>query len=194
MADEQKRWWALDAGTVTGVLALVFSLYSIMIANRQYSDTESTALINQTYATYEEINGKRLETFEIGHLVCTAEQYPRVVDLVRKATSDQAPAERAQAQLREGAMAMYLFAQFEQTLYLHQKAVELDEPERVAFSQATLDYFTETLLRNPRLVYLWSPQGENLRSHYDPIAQRYWDAKVGPRRPKMDPVGPFGST
>ena len=194
MQDETPRWWKrLDGGTVTGVLALIFSLYSIVIANRQYSDSESTALINETYATYQDINTKRLEMSEISHLVCSPAEYARVVATVRQATAAYQPAERAQAELRETAMAMYLFAQFEQTLYLHRKAAELGETQRAAFSQETLDYFTAVLLRNPRLAWLWSPSGGNLREHFEPMAQKYWDENVAAQRPKMDAVGPFGA-
>ncbi|HYR28487.1 MAG TPA: hypothetical protein VEU30_08480 [Thermoanaerobaculia bacterium] len=192
MEAEKSPWWTkLDAGTITGVLALIFSMYSIVVANRQYSDSEGTALINQTYATYEDINAKRREMVEISHLVCTPEQYPRVQALVRAAAASMDASQRAEAQLRESAMAMFLFAQFEQTLYLHQKAVELGESERVTFTEGTLDYFTGTLLRNPRLVHMWSPSGDNLRAYHDPMAQKYWDAKVGPAKPRADAVGPF---
>lgn len=187
----EKRWWQLDAGTITGVLALIFSIYSIVVTNRQHEDSEGSALINETYATYQGINARRMDMVEISHLVCGAPEYPKVVALVREATSAATPAERAQMKLREGAMAMYLFSQFEQTVYLHQAAVEMDEKERVNFSKATLEYFTGTLFRNPRLVYLWSPNGANLRQHYDPVAQQYWDQTVGKAQPAMDANGPF---
>jgi hypothetical protein len=193
MESETKRWWQLDAGMVTGVLALIFSLYSIVVANRQFADTEGSALINETYATYQGINARRMDTVEISHLVCGDREYPAVVALVREATSAATPAERAQMKLREQAMAMYLFAQFEQTVYLHQAAVAIDEQERIAFSKGTLDYFTGTLFRNPRLAHLWSEGGANLRRHYDAVAQRYWDEHVGKQPPATDAAGPFGS-
>src|SRR5215212_2825173 len=150
---EKSRWWQLDLGTVTGVLALIFSIYSIVLTNEQHADSEGSALINETYATYQAINGQRMDMVDISHLVCTSEEYPRVMALVREATSALTPAERAQAKLREGAMAMYLFAQFEQTLYLHDNALKIGAKERERFSGDTLEYFTGTLLRNPRLVY-----------------------------------------
>ena len=191
MADEKAPWWKPDAGTITGVLALVFSVYSIVLTNQQYSDSEGTALINETYATYHALHARRMDTVEISHIVCSPEEYPRVVALVREAASDASAADRARMQLRENAMAQDLFAQFEQTIYLHHNAVALGEKERARFLQDTLDYFSNVLLRNPRLVWMWSPGGGNLRSHYELFAQKYWDDTVGRKNPKMDAKGPF---
>ncbi len=192
MEGEKNRWW-MDVGAVTGVLALIFSLYSIHIANQQHADSEGTALINETYATYHEISAKRMETIEISHLVCSPERYPTAVERVKRATAGFSPDQRAEALLREDAMAQYLFAQFEQTVYLHRNAMELGDTERIRFSQDTLDYFTDTLLRNPRLVHFWSASGENMRVYYVPICQKYWDEKVRPHVTKVDATGPFGS-
>ena len=190
MEAEAKRWWQFDVGTVTGVLALIFSMYSVVVANRQHADTEGTTLINEMYSTYLDISTKRMDSPAINHIVCEPQQYSRVVALVREATSGLGPDARAQERLRESAMAMYVFAQFEQALYLHQNAIEAGDTARVRFTQATLDYFSKTLLPNPRLVHFWSKEGENMRIYHDAIAQTYWDRYVRPvGRP--DHVGPF---
>lgn len=66
------------------------------------------------------------------------------------------------------------------------------EPARrlLDFLDDVLAYFTERLLLNPRLLWLWSAEGGNMRADFEPPTRAYYDAHVSSGT-QVDELGPF---
>ena len=181
---------------VTSSLALVVSVASAYYSYQFHRDSTGTQVIAEAYATYYDINNKQAENVDVGHIFVPAEDYARTATLVSRAVGDASPMEVARYQLKEKAMAEYMFTVFEQTIYQHDHAVSVGDGKRAAFLQTVLEYFTGRVLRNPRLLYYWSPAGGNLAHYLEAPTRAYYDRWVlndpdNPLRFKPDTIGPY---
>lgn len=90
------------------------------------------------------------------------------------------------------AVAIALLQIFEESVYQHEHAQRLRDRGRAAFLDDVLAYFTERLLLNPRLLYLWSPRGGNIRADFEPPTRAYYEAHVQiPAEARIDERPPW---
>ena len=133
----------------------------------------------------------------MGHLVVMPDRYEVVERLVSRSAAGSTDAERAALLIRERFIANYIFTLFEYALYQRSRASWFS-PEKRAFSEEVLNYFTSRVLRNPRLLWYWSSQGGGLSTYYEISTRQYYDDRVlhnsaDPLQQRPDPLGPFGS-
>ena len=93
-------------------------------------------------------------------------------------------------------MADYLFNEFEQSFYQINRARSLFDTRSRKFYGEVLDFFTHSLLRNPRLLYYWSQDGGQLCFNYEPSTIAFYEANVlnnhlFPLKFEPDLIGPF---
>lgn len=68
---------------------------------------------------------------------------------------------------------------------------------RERFLQEVLDYLTGRLLRNPRLLYLWSKSGGNLQVFFEELTRKHYNDHILKDLGEgisgnVDAAGPFG--
>ena len=79
--------------------------------------------------------------------------------------------------LKERAISMLIFQSFENIYYKYLNLND-DDLVRKQFLEDVLNYITQVLLRNPRLLFLWSVNGGNLCSFFEESTREYYDLKV----------------
>ncbi len=133
---------------------------------------------------------------ETTHIFGLPDSYDSAYAQVRESESGIGAAQRSLLVIKERAMADYIFALFEYTLYDFQSASKFGNQERALFEKDVLDYFTGKPLRNPRLLWYWDERGGKLSSEYEAKTRQYYadHALHDPQAPlieKSDPKGPL---
>ena len=91
---------------------------------------------------------------------------------------------------------MMHFITYEEVYYHYSLATESGDETRRAIVGDILAYYTKGVLRNPRVLWLASPEGAGLASHLNPPSLAYYEAGVledeaSPLTHAADPVGLF---
>ena len=86
--------------------------------------------------------------------------------------------EKAETFLMERAMANLIFTNFEHHLKQWLLAIELDDESRQRVLKEEIDFYAEVLMRNPRLLWYWSPEGGGWISGADPSTVAWFQERV----------------
>lgn len=180
---------------VISAIALIVSAYSAIVDLDTHRDELGANTISDVYAEYRSGFDVLAEWPEVSHLYEVLD-YPGIKDEVMLAASEATSAERAQLRLRERAVAFSIFVSFERVLFLHIQASAVGDTERAAFLHKNLDYYTERLLTNPRLRWLWSPLGGAVYQQMETESIDYYNRTVNQGSTdappeEMDESGPF---
>jgi hypothetical protein len=140
----------------------------------------------------------QLNTPEAMHVFVLPNVYYKVACDVKRAVIESQPADMARFRLKERAMADYIFSIYEYTVldYLAAQSF-MGDSRRAKLDEETLTYFTEDLLRNPRLLWYWNPTGGRLAAEYrhETVGHYKDHVLMNPNKPlteKTDSVGPLG--
>jgi hypothetical protein len=183
------------AGSFQGamaVLALSASFLSLMISvlvNRQSSSSES---IDDQYQMFVDLVELGIREPSINHLLSMSDNYASVECDVSHQLGQMSPGPAATYRLKERAVANYIFTIFERSLY--QKSRTHAWPNRLLYSDAdrfnaeVIAYFTGRVLRNPRLLWYWSPEGGRLSTYYERSTIDYYNSHVlsDPTQPLLE--------
>lgn len=173
-----------------GVLSV--SAISLLISNRLYTDQSKQAVVEKQYDAFKALGKIRLEYPELSHLFELEGDYYKMLELVKLACLDMSKAELSKLKLQEHSVSMFIFSAFEHTLYQKQTALDHKQDYRVKFLIEVLEYLTQRLLRNPRLLYMWSENGGNLKKYFESKTISYYETKVlHLNHIKVDLHGPF---
>ena len=146
-------------------------------------------MIDGIYALCQNLHARLLTDWRLGHLFCiTPAVYYETRDRIAEASKNE---NRAELIAKERLFVTQLFISYEQAYYQWRRSSVL-LPRRRAFLRDMLRYFTERLLRNPRLLaYLESdPSGRSLHLERESTAFLLRQIRLQPRI-DPDPVGPF---
>ncbi|MDH3727382.1 MAG: hypothetical protein OER77_07605 [Myxococcales bacterium] len=184
------NWDAIGAlGEVIGATAVVVTL--VYLARqvrhaseeagqlaRQHEDERTADLVQTLYAKVQETAALKLEHWNLSHVLELPETYAEVRDRIRIAVADASDSERVALLEAEKTIAAMQLIQFEETHYHYSLAVRAGNETREAIVGEILAYYTMGALRNPRLLWLASPEGGNLASHLNATSLAYYEATV----------------
>ena len=176
--------------------AFAMSAYSVFIVVRQHED-ERTAEYTQTlFERVQETYVLKLEHWELGHIFEMPEDYEKTRDRLRLAVKDRSEAERIKLIESEKSIAAIHYITFEELFYNLALAKQSGDRTRQKIVEETMEYYTNGVLRNPRVLWLSSPDGGNLASHLNPDSYAYYREGVleneeFPLTVQPDPYGLF---
>lgn len=205
------NWDAIGAlGEVIGATAVVVTL--VYLARqvrhaseeagqlaRQHEDERTADLVQTLYAKVQETAALKLKHWNLSHALELPDSYAAVRDQIRIAVADVSDSERIALLEAEKTIAALQLIQFEETYYHYSLAVRAGNETREAIVGEILAYYTMGALRNPRVLWLASPEGGDLASHLNETSRAYYEAKVlendaEPLAYPPDPVGVFVPT
>lgn len=181
---------------VLSIGAFAMSAYSVFIVVRQHEDERTAEFAQTLYERVQENNVLKLEYWEIGHLFEMPEDYERTRNRLRLAVKDKSEAERIKLIESEKAIASMHLITFEELFYNLSLAIQSGDRTRQQIVKETIGYYTNGVLRNPRVLWLSSADGENIASHLNPDAYAFYREGVlenekFPLTIQPDPYGLF---
>lgn len=183
---------------ILSILALLLSYVNYSLLKSVENNTLRSNLIDKSYDVFNELGILRLENPLFSHLLETAENYyniSRAINQISRSSDKEILLEQF---LKERALAMLIFNSFESTFYKYHNLKKGDNI-RKGFLLDVLNFFTDVLLRNPRLIFFWNEKGERLCMLFEKDTREYYDKKVTyyyvshgiDITSKMDIKGPF---
>lgn len=192
MSDESLNVVYQAITAVVALAAFVLSLVSLWLWYKTQKSSSKMDAINQAFDAFIELSNRRLEHWEVSHLFEVPETYDRVKERLHRCCSEAGFGRRDEFLIKERACAVSIFTLYEMVLYKWGVAKQYRENHCEEFLKEVLDYLTGRLLKNPRLVYLWSEEGENLQVFFERETKRYYKERVleGQDKLPMDVTGP----
>ena len=186
----------IEVTTIIDILALTISIISLYQSSSYQKDSSGTDMIKNQYATYHELSRLEVENPQLSHVFAAPSWYGRAVKSVVTSVGPLDEKRGEELLLKERAIARVIFTHYESLFYQWRHASRMGDTERVAFLGEALDYYTDGVLRNPRLLYLWSENGASLEIDFERETREHYNAHVlhDPSRPlkeQPDDVGPF---
>lgn len=160
-------------------LALVVAIWAARLSLKAEREAVNHGSVSDIFGEFRRLTELRLANWQHTHILEPPENYESTKELVRDAVGSLSDGERARYQLQERAVALAIFQLFEQVLYQRSEAERVGDQPRKDFLQDVADYMTGRLFRNPRLLYLWSEAGGNLRADFEPSTREYYERGVG---------------
>jgi hypothetical protein len=184
---------------IPAALAVVVSLYSLHISRRSERQSREHDTVTSYYDEFDELAQLRMEYWNASHLLELPENYAQSKRHLTLALGPLTEPACYELLLRERTIASRVFTLFEQTCYYREQAVKQQDHERCEFLDAVLDYFTGRLLANPRLRWLWCPEGGNLCAYFEEGTIKTYRCSVsdasglskGDGVDQVDEVGPY---
>ena len=178
----------LEYGTfLTAVIAIIISSISLVSDPKRHSENLTSETIRDVYDEFLHMTDLQAEYPLHSHLFCLREDYEKIVSMVKLDSNVIDP----KNELIERSLSNRIMTQFEQSYYLWVQAEDNKDEARAAFMKEVLNYYTQRLLRNPRLLWYWDEEGGNLQSLYEQTTKSYYDSLVQPEKYPADSVGPF---
>jgi hypothetical protein len=183
-------------GNMLSVISLLLSIgtatYAV-IAARKVSHREVTAaVIADFYSSMRSLTEIQLQEWRLAHLFEVADNYKSVVASLRRVAPPAGDVEAVELQLKERAAALTVFGLYEHVVYQFNEATRAGDHLRTVFLNDAACYFTERLLRNPRLMYLWSRNGGNLECEFEAETRAHYRSKIEVSSGAWDEIGPYG--
>jgi len=181
---------------VLSISAFAMSAYSVFIVVRQHEDERTAEFAQTLYERVQENYVLKLEHWELGHIFEMPEDYEKTRDRLRLAVRDRSEVERIKLIESEKSIASMHLITFEELFYNLSLAIQSGDRTRQKIVEETIGYYTNGVLRNPRVLWLSSPDGANIASHLNPDAYVYYREGVlengkYPLTVQPDPYGLF---
>jgi len=186
----------IEASTIMSMLALAMSMISLYLSSSYQKDSSGTDMIKSQYATYYELGRLEVENPQLSHIFAMPNWYDRASRSVAALVGPLDEKKREELILKERAFARIIFTHYEDLFFQWRHASRMGDTERVVFLGEALDYYTSRVLRNPRLLYLWSEKGANLGIDFEDETREHYNAHVLhdpalPLKETPDRAGPF---
>ena len=184
------NWEAIGAsGELIGAAVVVITLVYLARQVRhgseqtaqlasQHEDERTADLVQTLYAKVQETLRHKLDHWNLSHVLELPDTYVQVRDRIRLAVSELSAAERIALLETEKTLAAMQLVQFEETYYHYELAVRAGNETRKEIVGEILAYYTMGVLRNPRNLWLASPEGGDLASHLNATSLAYYQATV----------------
>jgi hypothetical protein len=196
LVEEEKRVsfprLTLDHGSILlSLIAVVLSLVGIYRSRGEHHDSLSTQTIREAYSDFIIFEDIRTQYPLQSHIFETKSNYWRFQNIVKEAVTAKSNQELITLKLQEAAIAERIFVMFEHCLYQRNHAKKIGDFHRQEFLEEELNYYTKRLLCNPRLVWYWSPKGENFCEHSEQVTNDYYNQNIEFGKIGCDSVGPY---
>ena len=194
---QQTKAGRISPALVLSVVALLVSILSTYLSWFSGRDTAKSQAIREAYGTFLELNRLQLSNWQQSHLFAMPEHYQHVRAQVVASIEPVSEQQRMELLLKERAIADFIFTLYEENRYLRQQAEVAGDQARARFLSEVENYLIGRALRNPRLLYYWSPEGAGLFASFEVATQEHYKNNVllDPKSPLQympDPHGPFG--
>jgi hypothetical protein len=177
---------------IAALLSIPLSILAVVLGLRVQRYALQSATIRDWYSSMNELSNLRITVWQISHLIELPDSYWREVARLKSAFASLSLEELKKYEILERAVAVRIFEIFEQTIYELRLASGTKDRKKVEFLGEVKQYLTGRLLRNPRLLYLWSPSGGDLGTYFEPYTHEVYDREVASDpRTGLDPVGPY---
>lgn len=186
--------------TVLSIVAVTVSVasssVSIVASYLNYSSQQDNAgreIVKSQYDIYYKISQLEIDHWQMGHLFALPGRYEELSGQVRGAVAGFDEVKKTEFRMRERAVARVIFTHYEQTLIERDEARKSEFEARATLLEDDLRYYTDKVLPNPRLRYLWSEKGGGLGSDFVPAAREHYEKRVLTLQnlPSEDQHGPF---
>jgi hypothetical protein len=157
------------------------------ISNREVTNTA----ITDHYASMRELSKLQLHEWRLAHIFEVEANYSRVVEALRDVAPQPDSIEYVMLGIKERAAALTLFGLYEHIVYQLDEVAADGDSVRSRFVLGSAAYFTDRLLLNPRLRYLWSEHGGNLQCEFETNVREHYREHVSPSD-AWDEQGPYG--
>jgi hypothetical protein len=168
--------WPEGIAVVLSITALLVSGYALIVGQRQHQDERTTELLDQIYEDWDLMASPEL--WEVSHLNEVPETYEHTRDVLRAYASELPIQEQRRLYLLERTTAVRIFNAFELTLNQWRRAVSIGDPDRKEMLDQEVDFYAESFLRNPRLLWLWSEDAGRLSLSFDPPTVEFYQRRV----------------
>ena len=168
--------WPEAIAVLLSIVALMVSGYALVAAQRQHQDERATELLDQIYEDWDQMAAP--ERWEVSHLNEVPDTYWHVRDVLRAYATQLPVQEQRRIYLLERTTAIRIFTAFELTLNQGRRAVEIGDGDRERILNQEIDFYVEVFLRNPRLLWYWSEDGEGLVFQADPPTVDFYRRRV----------------
>jgi hypothetical protein len=184
------NWEAIGAsgeliGAAVVVITLVYLARQVQHGSEQtaqlasqHEDERTADLVQTLYAKVQETLKHKLDHWNLSHVLELPDTYVEVRDRIRMAVSELSEPERVALLETEKTLAAMQLVQFEETYYHYELALRAGNETRKEIVGEILAYYTMGILRNPRNLWLASPEGGDLASHLNATSLAYYQATV----------------
>jgi hypothetical protein len=178
------------------LFAILISVTSAFFTISNYHDSMTQNTIQTMFRTWMDVDQLGIERWRMTHLYTSPESYEMVKTTVHKAMQPMDEKSIAEFHLKERMFAEYLFDHFDMVCYLYKEALESGNSSQKEYLRETIAYLTETELRNPRMLYLWSANGGKLCDEYSGFTMQTYNNDVlndkeHPLQQIPDAIGPY---
>jgi hypothetical protein len=175
-------------------LAIVISAYALLAGQRQHEDERSSEILDAIFEDWDNLSVAFTENWEVKHLEEPSATYYQVRDQLQRALAGRSQEERLRVLMLERAMASRLITMFEHAQKQWVLATEAGDGRRLEMLEIEMDFWTQNMLRNPRMLWYWSEAGGVLLHMADPPTVPFYNARVlnDPAHPlteRPDPIG-----
>ncbi|CAN2044579.1 hypothetical protein GMMP13_1500003 [Candidatus Magnetomoraceae bacterium gMMP-13] len=175
---------------IISILAFIASIFAIWLSRKSQNEVMYSTSIYKQYNIFDKLSDMVGQHWEFTHLLALHDRYDNEVSLIKQAIGTLTDEKRAEFLVREKMVALLIFQNYEQTLYQWQNSKGIIDNQRTKFLYDVLMYFTQRLLRNPRLLYYWK-EG-NLKEYFEKLTTDHYSKYVTDSSDNLDSSGPFG--
>lgn len=159
------------------------------ISNRQVTNTA----ITDYYASMRELTKLQMDEWRLAHLFEVEDNYATIAGALRQVASESTEIDLIMLRVKERAAALTIFGLYEHVLYQMEEVEADGDSVRARFLHDAAGYFTQQLLPNPRLRYLWARSGGNLECEFEENVHAHYRANVDTSSAGWDETGPYGA-
>jgi hypothetical protein len=182
---------------VLSILALIISIVTAVYAayvSQSISNREVTnAAITDYYASMRELTKLQMDEWRLAHLFEVETNYFAVAEILRRVAPEPDGADSVMLSLKERAAALTLFGLYEHVVYQLEEVATDGDTVRARFLRDAEAYFTQRLLLNPRLRYLWAKDGGNLECEFEGNVRTHYETHIKEPGDGWDDKGPYGA-
>jgi len=168
--------WPEKTAVILSIVAIVLSGLSLEEGRWQHQDERNTEILDAVYEDWKTLALR--DDWRVQHLVESPETYYAIRDLARRSTAGLDEREKVKTLLVERAAANLIFTNFEHHLKQWMLAVKQEDVSRQSVLKEEMDFYAEVQLRNPRLLWYWSPEGGGWIHGADPSTVNWYRERV----------------
>jgi hypothetical protein len=179
------------------IVALVVSIGTAIYAGsvlRSVSNREVTnTAITDYYASMRELTKLQMDEWRLAHLFEVEDNYTMIIGALRYVANASDEIDLIMLRVKERAAALTIFGLYEHVLYQIEEVEADGDTVRARFLRDAAGYFTQQLLPNPRLQFLWAKSGGNLECEFEENVREHYSRYVDSSSDVWDELGPYGA-
>jgi hypothetical protein len=158
------------------------------VSNREITNTA----ITDYYASMRELTRLQMDEWRLAHLFEVESNYAAIAKILRQVAPKPGDVDLVMLKLKERAAALTIFGLYEHVVYQLEEVATGGDTVRARFVRDAAAYFTDQLLVNPRLRYLWAKDGGDLECEFESNVREHYRAHISTPQDGWDEKGPYG--